>query len=156
MSGQQVAEIKTNQPTVGSLIFSPDGTRIVTGSWDGTVRLWALSGQQVAEMERHQGAVYSMSFSPDGKFIATAGNDGKIHVQSIETLDQLLNRGCIWLQDYLRYSPDASDDDRKRCKISASSRTPLFEPPSSESIPDSSPRVLPPPPPIPAIEVPGD
>jgi WD40 repeat protein len=41
--------------------FSPDGTRIVTASWDNTARLWdAESGKPIGEpLTGHSGAVWS-------------------------------------------------------------------------------------------------
>ncbi|KAG1899840.1 uncharacterized protein F5891DRAFT_380520 [Suillus fuscotomentosus] len=57
-----------------SVSFSPDGTRIATGSVDKTVRLWdAATGQPIGEPLRgHTGAVSSVLFSPDGTRIASA------------------------------------------------------------------------------------
>ena len=46
------------QPTVGSVSFSPDGTRIVTGSEDGTARVWdARTGTALLELKGHTGAM---------------------------------------------------------------------------------------------------
>ena len=41
-----------------------DGSKIVSGSFDGTVRVWdAASGQEVRRMEGHSGAVESVAWS---------------------------------------------------------------------------------------------
>lgn len=58
---------------VTSVSFSPDGTRIATGSRDNTVRLWdATTGQPVGEpLLGHTNYVSSVSFSPDGARIVT-------------------------------------------------------------------------------------
>ncbi len=55
--------------------FSPDGTRILTASWDKTAKLWdAVSGKLIASFD-HQGSVWHAAFSPDGARIITASAD---------------------------------------------------------------------------------
>jgi len=61
--------------------FSPDGSRIVTASADGTARVWdAVKGTLLTELKGHQGAVSIAEFSADGKRIVTAGADGTARV----------------------------------------------------------------------------
>ena len=58
---------------VRSVAFSPDGTRIVSGSDDKTVRIWdAESGKLVAgPFKGHSSWVCSVAFSPDGTRVAS-------------------------------------------------------------------------------------
>jgi WD40 repeat protein len=52
--------------------FSPDGTQVVSGSHDKTVRLWdAVTGAALQTLEGHSGSVSSVTFSPDGKLLPT-------------------------------------------------------------------------------------
>ena len=53
---------------VASVVFSPDGRRIVSGSWDRTVRVWdAQTGLSVMDpLTGHDDYVTSVAFSPDG------------------------------------------------------------------------------------------
>ncbi|MCB8927747.1 MAG: hypothetical protein H6652_19200 [Ardenticatenaceae bacterium] len=52
---------------VWSAAFSPDGTRIVTASADGTARLWDGEGRLLTVLEGHSARVRSAAFNPDGR-----------------------------------------------------------------------------------------
>jgi WD40 repeat protein len=65
--------------SVRSAAFSPDGTRVVTASWDKTARVWdASSGKPVTPPIAHHGEVYAASFSPDGTRVVTAGLTARV------------------------------------------------------------------------------
>ena len=67
---------------IGSVAFSPDGTRIVTASSDKTAQLWdAKSGVAwpASQTMRHNAAVLSAAFSPDGtRVVTTTARDGAV------------------------------------------------------------------------------
>jgi WD40 repeat protein len=61
---------------VSAVAFSPDGKRVVTGSWDNKARLWdAATGAAVATLHGHIAPVTAVAFSPDGKRVVTGSSD---------------------------------------------------------------------------------
>ncbi|WP_395795033.1 WD40 repeat domain-containing protein [Aquimonas sp.] len=66
---------------VSSATFSPDGTRVVTASFDNTARLWdAQSGQAIGAPLQHEKDVHSAAFSPDGTRVVTASFDNTARI----------------------------------------------------------------------------
>src|SRR5439155_527096 len=62
---------------VTAVAFGPDGRSAVTGSRDGTARLWELAAPPVRPaLLRHAGHVRVVAFSPDGRTAVTGGDDG--------------------------------------------------------------------------------
>lgn len=71
---------------VRCVAFSPDGTRVATGSDDGTIKLWdAVTGQEIETLSPNQGQVNVVDFSPDGTCIASAGSDKTIKIHDVRS-----------------------------------------------------------------------
>jgi RNA polymerase sigma factor (sigma-70 family) len=63
--------------TISSLAYSGNGKRILSGSWDGTVRLWdAATGQELCRLRESGDGFSSVALSPDGTLLA-GGNMGR-------------------------------------------------------------------------------
>jgi hypothetical protein len=71
---------------VHSVAISPDGTRIVSGSFDKTIQVWdAETGKALgASLQGHTGRVLSVAFSPDGTHIVSGSLDRTIQVWDAE------------------------------------------------------------------------
>jgi WD40 repeat protein len=63
---------------VNGVVHQADGRCIITGSLDGSLRLWDLeSGAQIGEeWQDRKNGVWSMAMSPNGKTIATGSGSG--------------------------------------------------------------------------------
>jgi WD40 repeat protein len=91
-----------------SIAFSPDGERIVSGSFDETVKVWdAATGAEIMTLHGHRLAVADVAFSPDGKRIASGSNDGTIKVWDVSTGTELMtlvgHENEVWS---VAFSPD--------------------------------------------------
>jgi WD40 repeat protein len=73
-----------------SVAFSPDGTTVITASYDGTARLWdASTGRQLGHPLTHQDAVRAVAFSPDGTTVITGSEDNTARLWDVSTRRQL-------------------------------------------------------------------
>lgn len=77
--------LKGHTDAIRSVAFSADGSRIVSGSFDKTIRVWDVaSGEVVAgPFKGHTAYVRSVAFSPDAKRIASSSDDGSVRVWDV-------------------------------------------------------------------------
>jgi WD40 repeat protein len=70
-----------------AVAFSPDGTLIVSGSEDKTLRLWDVkTGQTIGQpMQGHENGVTSVAFSPDGSRIVSGSYDQTLRLWDART-----------------------------------------------------------------------
>lgn len=55
--------------------FTVGGSKLVSGSWDGTVRLWeTTSGELSNTLVGHDGKVTSVAFSDSGEWLVSGGS----------------------------------------------------------------------------------
>jgi periodic tryptophan protein 2 len=78
-SESNILKQSSHLDTMTSLSYSPDSTRIITGSDDGLVKIWDLqSGFHIATFTEHTSAVTSSRYSKRGNILFTSSLDGSI------------------------------------------------------------------------------
>jgi WD40 repeat protein len=108
---------------VTSVVFSPEGKRIVTGSADNTVKVWdAATRREMLTLRGHSHGVTSVAFSPDGRWIVTGSEDHTARLWDARTGREILPLvGHTGTVQSVAFSPDSrrivTADDRGRTKV---------------------------------------
>ena len=112
MSGESKTEsynskvLRGHTRGVNSVSFSPDGSRIVSGSADYTVRVWdSQSGAELMRLNGHTYEVSSVSFSPDGTRIVSGSWDDTVRVWDVASGECVLTLMSSWVES-VAFSPD--------------------------------------------------
>jgi WD40 repeat protein len=73
--------MKGHAAAVTSVAWSPDGSRLATGSWDNTAKIWdAKSGKEVLTLSGHDRLVADIAWSHNGNRLATGSWDQTVKV----------------------------------------------------------------------------
>lgn len=71
---------------VKACAFSPDGTTVVSGDYEGTLKLWDVaSGQLLATLTGPRINTQAHALSPDGSTLATGNNNGVLKLWDVQT-----------------------------------------------------------------------
>ena len=70
---------------IQALAFSPGEHTLVTGSWDGTIKLWNLERGALLWLGQHTGSIHRLVFTPDGRTLASSGDDAAIRLWDVTT-----------------------------------------------------------------------
>jgi WD40 repeat protein len=89
--GRPVREPVSHRGAVTALAFRPgDGRFLLTGSWDGTARLWEMpGGRDHGRVLPHGADVQAVAFSPDSRLALTGGFDGRPRLWDATTGQEL-------------------------------------------------------------------
>ncbi|MDF5752797.1 NB-ARC domain-containing protein [Spongiactinospora sp. TRM90649] len=111
-------ELRGHTAGVWGCPIGPDGTWLVTGGDDGTLRIWDVATGKQRALLRDSEGVWTVDLGPDGTLAASAGVDGAVRLWdlAVERVRTVLTGhvGGVW---WCRFSPDgtwlaSAGDDR--------------------------------------------
>ena len=85
-TGELKGLLKGHIGVVGTLSFSPDGKRLVSGAGLGdlTAIIWDIaSGRSLSTLTGHTAEIYGVAFTPDGARVVTASHDHTLRLWSV-------------------------------------------------------------------------
>ena len=101
---EQTKILPVHKSNILRVKFSPNGQTLTSMS-NNEIKLWTLDGTLLRDLSGQNVNVQDIGFSPDGKTLAFS-EKSQVIVLNLD-LDQLLDRSCSWLHDYLTYSKDS-------------------------------------------------
>jgi WD40 repeat protein len=83
-TGTVVDTLAGHRFLIFSMAFTPDGTRLVTGSADATIRIWDLATGAAVERIETRLPLPFLAVSSDGRWLAAGGADYKVHLWEMD------------------------------------------------------------------------
>lgn len=106
----EILTLKGHSGIVTDVVYSADGGLIVSGSANGTARVWnAETGKEQFSIEGDTNSVEAVAISPDGNWIATGGRDNTIRMWQADSgeLVRKLSGHSSWVMD-LEFNAESS------------------------------------------------
>jgi WD40 repeat protein len=81
----------TQMGAVNAVAWSPDGTRLATGSKNGRIEIFKIAKERESELVfeqvllGHNNSVYCVCWSPDGKRLASGSSEGTLRIWNADT-----------------------------------------------------------------------
>ena len=104
-----------HQDGVTTISLNSDGTVLASGSGDRTIKLWNIkTGELIKNLRGHTSQINSLAFNSNGSSIISGEAQQGLFAWNLN-LDNLLERGCDRLSDYLSTNPNVKPNEKNLC-----------------------------------------
>ncbi len=91
LGGALIRTLSGHTDYVQAVAVTPDGSRVVSGSADNTLKVWDLdSGQLLHTLNEHSARVWAVTITPDGEKIISSSSDNTLKIWDLAS-GQLLH-----------------------------------------------------------------
>ncbi len=98
----KVTLLESSTGEIDALVWSADGSRLITAANDGTIRAWDVASRTGRLVHRHATPIYDLDLSPDSAEITFSADDGMYLIQG--DLAKPLQLGAFVMAP--RFTPD--------------------------------------------------
>lgn len=90
-TGNLISTLSGHLDSVNTVAVTPDGTKIISGSSDHTIKVWDLNtGTEILTLIGHTSPVNAVTITPDGTRVISGASDNTVRVWSLATGTQVL------------------------------------------------------------------
>jgi WD40 repeat protein len=83
--GQNILNLKAHAGHVVGLVFTADSQRLISSSFDRTIKIWDIQSQICLQTWQLLAPVYRIALSPDGRMLASSSNCGDVLLWDVAT-----------------------------------------------------------------------
>ncbi|MEM7760538.1 MAG: hypothetical protein AAF298_20765, partial [Cyanobacteria bacterium P01_A01_bin.40] len=114
-SSELLHTLTGHQDGVTTISLNSDGTMLASGSGDRNLKLWNIqTGELIKNLRGHTSQINTLAFSSDDQSLVSGEEQQGLFWWNLN-LDNLLDRGCDRLSDYLATNPNIQQSDRQLC-----------------------------------------
>lgn len=115
-SSNLIHTLTGHQDGITDLSFNAAGTVLASASGDRNIKLWnPQTGELIKNLRGHTSQINSLAFSSDDRSLISGEEQQGLYWWNLD-LDNLLDRGCDRLADYLATNPNVKPDERRICQ----------------------------------------
>jgi WD40 repeat protein/serine/threonine protein kinase len=116
-TGKRVQSFGSTDPsgthTISRVAFSPDGSRLYTAVWDGTVKIWSVASGRLLHIihaASHSQHINALALNAAGSLLLTASDDGTAKIWALPSRRRLLKiNGQSGAISDAAFSPDGTE-----------------------------------------------